>query len=692
MRRILSLLFGILAFTALSQAQVVLWRDYCDGQYTTMQRAVAEAGEVEVAIYFSREQLADLAGNEVSQLQMAFPTTHPSAMTMWLRSDSNGENLREVAVTSISSKWNTYQLESPLPLTGKEEGLWVGATWTQKYASNKYLSMAGTTHENGCFYRVDGGEWKSKASEQLGSLCIRMGITGDNIPQHDLSISRVKATELTYGIGDVIPFSARIMNHGADDAVNPIVRCTINGEVVADVTLEQTIAANGMADVTIKVPTASVAQPGIATFGFELLWPDGKPDTKPENNTEALNVGLVVALRDLSLTNAATNARLYGLGSNVTITGTITNNNYVTLQNPKIAYSFNGGEATKKSVSCKLKQGESFDFSFNVPTKSAVTEEGPATLDLELLWPDGSDDVRPEDNKAQLNIAFTSGKPNRRMVVEEGTGTWCGWCVRGIVGLHDMAAKYPEQFIGIAVHNGDEMAHNNYASFLVSMGINGYPGSIINRERGAVDPNFGNLERYIKAMPQYAEISADLEAEFSASGADFTAYLTPLVDIDDADFSVAFVVMEDDVPGVQSNYYSGGGSGTMGGYEKLGSRVNIDFKDVARGIWPNPNEGATKNFRLPTSLKAGQTVDITYHAADSDYKKRDTQNCVGVVLVIDEKTGEIVNAAKHNPLLAGINTVLAPEAAEAPVYNLAGQRISTNHHGVAIEGGKKVVR
>lgn len=30
-----------------------------------------------------------------------------------------------------------------LTLTGEEEGLWVGATWTQKYTSSKYLSMAG---------------------------------------------------------------------------------------------------------------------------------------------------------------------------------------------------------------------------------------------------------------------------------------------------------------------------------------------------------------------------------------------------------------------------------------------------------------------------------------------------------------------------------------------------------------------
>lgn len=692
MRRILSLIIGILAFTAISQAQVVLWRDYCDGQYDSRQRAVAEVGEVEVAIYFTHDQLAELAGNEVSQLQMAFPTTHPSAMTMWLRSDRNGENLREVEVKTITSKWNTYKIDSPLPLTGEEEGLWVGATWTQKFATNKYLSIAGTTHENGCFYRVDGGEWKSKASEDLGSLCIRMGVTGDNIPQHDLSISRVSASELTYGIGDVIPFSARITNHGADDAVNPIVRCTINGEAVTDLTLTQTITANAYADVTLKVPTASVTKPGTFTFGFEVLWADEQPDTKPANNTDAINIGLVVAKRDLALENVSTNGRLYGLGSTITVTGTIRNNNYMAVQNPKIAYSFNGGEVTKKSVSCKLSQGQSKDFSITIPTKTAITEDGPVTIDLELVWPDDAEDDYAADNKAQLEVAFTSAAPNRRMVCEEGTGTWCGWCVRGIVGLHDMAAKYPDQFIGIAVHNGDAMQHAAYANFLVNMGINGYPGSIINRQRGSVDPSFGNLEKALKAMPQYSEVDVNCEADLSATNFSIRAIVKPLVNIDNANYSVVFVMTEDHISEMQSNYYAGGGSGVMGGYEKLGSSVKVDFLDVARYIWPLNNPESEPAAQLPTTMEAGQSYSVEHKVSPSSVKHEDIDNLNCIAIVIDRETGLVVNAGKFEQRLTGIDTVLAPEAPAAPAYNLAGQRISGNHHGIAIEGGKKVVR
>lgn len=689
MRRILTLLIGILTFTAITQAQDVLWLDYCNGQYNTTQRAIAQAGDIEVAIHLTHDQLATLGGNEVSQLAMAFPTTHPSTMKMWIRAERDGENLREVDIDKIVAKWNVYNLDSPLPLTGKEEGLWVGASFTQKYASNKYLSMAGPTSAEGSYYRVDGGEWMSKANEDCGSLCIRLGVTGDNVPLHDMSISRVSTTQLSYGIGEEIPFTARIINHGADAVVDPIVRCSINGDAVADVTLNQTIGSGEFADVAIKVPTASVPRPGTATFSFEAIWADGEPDSRPANNTDAVVVGLVEAHHDLSLENVKAGSRIYKLGSSVTITGTIRNNHYFQAQNPVILYSFNGGEPAKKLNSCKIATGETFDFSISLPTKS-VTEEGPVNIDLEVQWRDGTEDFTPDDNKASVQVRLTNAKPNRRMVVEEGTGTWCGWCVRGIVGLHDMAEKYPDQFIGIAVHTNDEMQHAAYANYLVSMGINGYPGSIINRQHGSVDPSFSRLETALKSMPQYAEFDVNCDADLSANGFNLRAVVKPIVDIDNARYSVVFVMTEDHISAMQSNYYAGGGSGVMGGYEKLGSSVKVDFLDVARYIWPLNNPESEPAAQLPTTMEAGQSYVVEHSPSKVTYTNIDNLNCIAIV--IDNETGQVVNAGKFEQRLTGINTVLAPEAPAAPVYNLAGQRINAQNHGVAIEGGKKVVR
>ena len=49
-----------------------------------------------------------------------------------------------------------------------------------------------------------------------------------------------------------------------------------------------------------------------------------------------------------------------------------------------------------------------------------------------------------------------------RVVGEEATGTWCGWCPRGAVALNWMDHDYEGYWQGIAVHNGDPMSDADY--------------------------------------------------------------------------------------------------------------------------------------------------------------------------------------------------------------------------------------
>lgn len=48
----------------------------------------------------------------------------------------------------------------------------------------------------------------------------------------------------------------------------------------------------------------------------------------------------------------------------------------------------------------------------------------------------------------------------RRMVMEEATATWCGWCPQGIVAIDVLKRDFPDNFLAIAIHgNGDKMAY-----------------------------------------------------------------------------------------------------------------------------------------------------------------------------------------------------------------------------------------
>ena len=54
-------------------------------------------------------------------------------------------------------------------------------------------------------------------------------------------------------------------------------------------------------------------------------------------------------------------------------------------------------------------------------------------------------------------VTLTKAVP-RRTIVEEFTGTWCGWCPTGITGLEMVNAQYPDKAITIAIHADDPMA------------------------------------------------------------------------------------------------------------------------------------------------------------------------------------------------------------------------------------------
>ena len=70
----------------------------------------------------------------------------------------------------------------------------------------------------------------------------------------------------------------------------------------------------------------------------------------------------------------------------------------------------------------------------------------------------------------------------KRVLVEDHTGAWCGWCVLGIQAMEDMLEMYPDKFIAVGVHNGDNMTTNLQNTLGEALAISGYPSGVINRK------------------------------------------------------------------------------------------------------------------------------------------------------------------------------------------------------------------
>jgi thiol-disulfide isomerase/thioredoxin len=80
----------------------------------------------------------------------------------------------------------------------------------------------------------------------------------------------------------------------------------------------------------------------------------------------------------------------------------------------------------------------------------------------------------------------------QKVLLEEVTGTWCGWCTDGAVTLTSILDAHPGLVIGAAYHGDDPMEPSELPDLAAGLGnIKFYPSGGINRSlySGNSDPD-----------------------------------------------------------------------------------------------------------------------------------------------------------------------------------------------------------
>lgn len=365
-------------------------------------------------------------------------------------------------------------------------------------------------------------------------------------------------------------------------------------------------------------------------------------------------------------------------GEKMNVTGTITNKAKKDITSVDVTYVLDGTTQTITDVKVEpaIKSLDSGNFSFEVTTPDAtgIVYSVSATIDKV----NGQEDEYTANNKAEGTVMSLTKMPHRRVVMEEFTGSWCGYCPRGAVALEKLAEEYPDNFIGIAVHSGDNMATSSYNQLLSQ--TSGLPSSMLNRQSGIIDPYYGsNGQNYgiqhdvetLIAAPTVADIS--LEAIYngkSKTSLTVTSQTTFYYTSDENPYKLAYVVLEDGLIGSQANYFAGanGLPEDLAFLKDKPSTIrDFEFNDVARNIHTcmglsGSLEGAVKEDEVKT-----HTYKINL---PSSIKNKD--NLKLAVLLLDTQTGEIMNANQISlkDIEVGIeNAVLKPFESTAFVEN-----------------------
>lgn len=284
---------------------------------------------------------------------------------------------------------------------------------------------------------------------------------------------------------------------------------------------------------------------------------------------------------------------------------------------------------------------------------------------------------------------------SRTPVIEEGTGTWCGWCVAGIVMLEQIREKYGEKVALIAAHQGDRMAIASYQAF-ISRYMTGLPAAMFNREF-SVEVKPGLADEYIDDILSHS-IFANVEiGELTVDPANkdrATLETTSEFILDTGKkYCISVALTEDNVgPYEQKNYYSDeldNNSGPMFGWEDKPLMVpDVYFNDVARVLSNFPGEPLPE-----TDFEAYKKIPFTVSLSGMNNIKSSRFRAIAMLSEAD--TGYIINAAVKQFDLAGVETIGADRVTvtggkgrisvsgtdSAEVYTLSGSR--TGFEGLA---------
>lgn len=335
----------------------------------------------------------------------------------------------------------------------------------------------------------------------------------------------------------------------------------------------------------------------------------------------------------------------------VTPKATVFNNGTETISFP-ITCSTDGYTSTVNITD--LGSGEQLQVEFD--TWSAT----PGAYDFEVVTALEGDEI-PGNDMVNKSITIVEYVPTKIVVGEEGTGTWCGWCVRGAVYMDSMAMKYPDTWIGIAVHNGDPMVVDEYDAGIGPLIGYAYPGGIVDRSIGT-DPSYFEAA-YLERINRVAAAGIIIENKsFNAATGELTFTLTSDFVATVSDYRFNAVIVENGVTGEgdgwdQANYYSGGGNGPMGGYENLPDPVPAElmvYEHVARAILGG---FAGAEGSLPATVNAGETHSYEFTTTLSE--DWDINHIKIVGMLIDNATGEIVNGIKDELIITDISNQIA---------------------------------
>lgn len=265
------------------------------------------------------------------------------------------------------------------------------------------------------------------------------------------------------------------------------------------------------------------------------------------------------------------------IGSN-NISGELVNNGSLDITSYDLNYTIDGGATQTMSVSSTITaNGGTASFSHSTPW---TVSTGGVNHTL-CIWADNlngmSDERTCNDQLCEDLFSHQGISGTRSILVEEFTGSWCGYCPDGALKLESLIADNPGIVHGVSIHNGDAMAFSDGIQSSSGFNATSFPSGMINRTlvSGQIKEPFSRSlweAEVNNQVSSYTPVDVSVASTYNITNRELSITITgDFTDFAGGDLRFVPMLIEDSVTGTgsgydQVNYYSSAhSSGGVGG-------------------------------------------------------------------------------------------------------------------------------
>ncbi len=401
------------------------------------------------------------------------------------------------------------------------------------------------------------------------------------------------------------------------------------------------------------------------------------------------------------------------VGRDAYFKGYLTNRGLSTLTSIDLNFTVDGNTQTETVTGLDVGFNEVYQFVH--PAAHTITMGG-NDIEFTITNPNGVEDENMTDNSYSFSMTGVTVNEGQGVVIEEATGTWCTFCPRGSVLMDMMSHCFPENFVGIAVHNGDPMTESAYDGFVTGQpGFTGFPSVYFNRESIMALNTATLTNESISRMQVAPTVNIGISADWDAATRVIDARV--FADFAEAPGSGARwvgVITEDNVTGTDSGYnqinaYAGDALGSQGGYEALPGSV-----PAAQMVYDLVGRSALNTYAGTSStdlddVQAGEAVSFSFdsYTLPAAYNSEE----ISIVAILVGSNGEVINAKKvslNTAATTGIDpvqltgakvrvfpnpssdianvrlTLETPMNVNVEVFNVMGQVVANRNYGLMV--------